>query len=274
MGARQSPTRRFSSSAAQSRTSAGKATEASGRRRPRRPHREDGHAGLMDTGTGTRASSEASPTARTTSRATPVIDNQTALYLGVVAVQSQGIEKGDVTYQIRAEQEAGRLGGARLHIAGRGIGAPSAGPGGAAYAGIAYEVTTEDQARKAVQELAARKVNLEVPGSSVPERPRAAAAAESVQGHHRRRPQARPAGERARVLLHGCRGPCERRHRLPRASGSRQGDGRRAGGVRSMHHNVYVQPNLSPEWNTYWTAALAAGRRSADGVAAGVARRR
>src|SRR5439155_19236839 len=87
-------------------------------------------------------------------------DLNRALYFGVAAVQSQGIEKGDVTYRIRADQEAGKLGGALLHIAGRGIGAPNAGPGAAAYAGIAYEVTTEEQARKAVQELAARKVNL------------------------------------------------------------------------------------------------------------------
>src|SRR4030095_12856791 len=89
-----------------------------------------------------------------------VDDLNRALYFGVAVVQSQGIEKGDVTYQIRADQEAGKVGGARLYIAGRGIGAPNAGPGGAAYAGIAYEVTTEDQARKAVQEVAARKVNL------------------------------------------------------------------------------------------------------------------
>jgi imidazolonepropionase-like amidohydrolase len=87
-------------------------------------------------------------------------DLNRALYFGVAVVQSQGIEKGDITYQIRADQEAGKLGGARLRIAGRGIGAPNAGPGAAAYAGIAYEVTTEDQARKAVQELAAKKVNL------------------------------------------------------------------------------------------------------------------
>src|SRR5437899_10804128 len=93
-------------------------------------------------------------------RETIIGDLNRALYFGVAAVQSQGIEKGDVTYQIRADQEAGRLGGARLHIAGRGIGAPNAGPGAAAYAGIAYEVTTEDQGRKTVQELAAKEVNL------------------------------------------------------------------------------------------------------------------
>src|SRR5262245_43880547 len=93
-------------------------------------------------------------------RDTIIEDLNRALYFGVAAIQSQGIEKGDVTYQIRADQQAGKLGGALLHIAGRGIGAPNAGPGAAAYAGIAYEVTTEDQAREAVRELASKKVNL------------------------------------------------------------------------------------------------------------------
>jgi imidazolonepropionase-like amidohydrolase len=93
-------------------------------------------------------------------RETITDDLNRALYFGVAAVQSQGIEKGEVTYQIREAQEAGTLGGARLRIAGRGIGAPNAGPGAAAYAGIAYEVMTEGQARQAVQELAAKKVNL------------------------------------------------------------------------------------------------------------------
>src|SRR5439155_9388000 len=93
-------------------------------------------------------------------RDTIMEDMNRALYFGIAAVQSQGIEKGEVMYQIRADQEAGKLGGARLRIAGRGIGAPNAGPGGATYAGIAYEVTTEDQIRRAVQELAGKKVNL------------------------------------------------------------------------------------------------------------------
>ena len=64
-------------------------------------------------------------------------DLNRAAYFGVAAIQSQGIERGDVMYQIRADQEAGTLGGALLRIAGRGIGAPNAGPGNAAYAGIA-----------------------------------------------------------------------------------------------------------------------------------------
>jgi imidazolonepropionase-like amidohydrolase len=89
-----------------------------------------------------------------------IADLNRAYYFGVAALQSQGIEKGDITYQIRADQEAGRLGGTRLLIAGRGLGAPNAGPGGAAYANIAYDVTTEDEARRDVQELAARKVDL------------------------------------------------------------------------------------------------------------------
>ena len=87
-------------------------------------------------------------------------DLNRSLYFGLAAVQSQGIEKGEVMYQIRADQAAGKLGGATLRIAGRGIGAPNAGPGGAAYAGIAYEVATEAEARKAVQELAAKKVDV------------------------------------------------------------------------------------------------------------------
>jgi len=86
-------------------------------------------------------------------------DLNRALYFGVSVVQSQGIEKGDIRERIRADRRAGRVGGAQLMIAGRGIGAPNAGPGGATYAGIAYEVTTEADARKAVQELVARKVD-------------------------------------------------------------------------------------------------------------------
>ena len=73
-------------------------------------------------------------------RDTVINDLNRALYFGVSVVQSQGIERG-VLYGIRAEQTAGTLGGAKLLVAGRGIGAPNAGPGAAAYAGIAYEIT-------------------------------------------------------------------------------------------------------------------------------------
>ncbi|HEX8027687.1 MAG TPA: amidohydrolase family protein [Vicinamibacterales bacterium] len=92
---------------------------------------------------------------------TVVNDLRRALYFGVSVVQSQGIETGDVMYQVRADQQAGKLPGTpRLLVAGRGIGSPNAGPGGATYAGMAYEVTTEADSRRAVQELAARQVDI------------------------------------------------------------------------------------------------------------------
>ena len=92
---------------------------------------------------------------------TIVNDLNRALYFGVSVAQSQGIETGDVMYQVRADQRAGKLAPtAMLLVAGRGIGSPNAGPGGATYAGMAYEVTTEAESRKAVQELAARKVDI------------------------------------------------------------------------------------------------------------------
>ena len=183
-------------------------------------------------------------------RDTIVDDLNRALYFGVAAVQSQGIEKGDVTYQIRADQEAGTLGGARLRIAGRGIGAPNAGPGAAAYAGIAYEVTTEDQARKAVQELAARKVDV---------------IKVWVDDRNGRAPRLAPNLFRA-IIDEG------HKHGLPvnahvfyyddavalvnagidglaHLVRDKEMDAALVAAV--VQHNVYVMPNLSPEWNTY-----------------------
>ena len=94
-------------------------------------------------------------------RETVINDLDRALYFGVSVVQSQGIETGDLLYEVRADQQAGKLKPtARLLVAGRGIGSPNAGPGGATYAGMAYEVTSEAESRKAVQELAARKVDI------------------------------------------------------------------------------------------------------------------
>jgi len=112
------------------------------------------------------------------------------LYFGVSTVMSLGIEKGDVMDRIRADQAAGRLGGARLLIAGRGIGAPNAGPGAAAYANIAYEITTEDQAKRAVEELAARQVDIikiwvDDRGGRAPKLPFALSHTVIEQGHAR-----------------------------------------------------------------------------------------
>ncbi len=93
-------------------------------------------------------------------RDTVMNDLNRALYFGISIVQSQGIERGDLLYRIRAEQAAGTLGGAKLLVAGRGIGAPNAGPGAPAYAGVAYEITTAAEARRAVAELAARSADI------------------------------------------------------------------------------------------------------------------
>jgi len=92
-------------------------------------------------------------------RETIVEDLNRALRFGVSAVVSEGIDPGDAAFAIRADQAAGRLGGARLFTAGRGMGAPNAGPGADTYKGIAYDITTEEQGRRAVRELAVQKVD-------------------------------------------------------------------------------------------------------------------
>jgi imidazolonepropionase-like amidohydrolase len=93
-------------------------------------------------------------------RDTVMNDLNRALFFGVSVVQSQGIESGDLLYNIRAEQQQAPVTTARLRVAGRGIGSPNAGPGGATFAGMAYEVTSEADARQAVQQLSARKVDM------------------------------------------------------------------------------------------------------------------
>ena len=183
-------------------------------------------------------------------RETIIGDLNRALYFGVAAVQSQGIEKGDVTYKIRADQESGTLGGARLRIAGRGIGAPNAGPGGAAYAGIAYEVTTEDQARQAVQELAGKKVNL---------------VKIWVDDRNGRAPRLAPNLYRAVIdegHKHGLKVNAHVFYYVDAVDHVNAGIDGFAHLVRDkemddgliaaiVRRNVYVMPNLSPEWNTY-----------------------
>src|SRR5437667_161519 len=189
-------------------------------------------------------------TAENFTRETIMDDLNRALYFGVAAVQSQGIEKGEVTYQIRADQEAGRLGGARLRIAGRGIGAPNAGPGAAAYAGIAYEVATEDQARKGVQELAAKKVNL---------------IKIWVDDRNGRAPRLPPNLYRAAIDEGHKHGLMVNAHIFYHADAvdlvnagingfahlvrDKEMDDALIASI--VRRNVYVMPNLSPEWTTY-----------------------
>ncbi len=79
-------------------------------------------------------------------------------YAGVAAVLSMGTDLGDLPFQIRGEQDSGKLGGALWFTAGRGMAAPNAGPGNAELKPSAYNLTTEEKARQAVREQVARKV--------------------------------------------------------------------------------------------------------------------
>ena len=79
-------------------------------------------------------------------------------YYGVGVIVSLGTDTGDVWSEIRRDQEAGTLGGARLFTAGRGLARPNAGPGAAALRPSAYGVTSEEEGRRYVQELAAEGV--------------------------------------------------------------------------------------------------------------------
>ena len=121
-------------------------------------------------------------------RETIMHDLNRALYFGVSTVMSLGVERGEVMFAIRAEQAAGRLGGARLFLAGRGMGAPNAGPGNPVYANFAYDITTEAEARRAVQEQAAKKVDIikiwvDDRGGRAPKLPIAISRAAIDEGH-------------------------------------------------------------------------------------------
>jgi imidazolonepropionase-like amidohydrolase len=73
-------------------------------------------------------------------------------YYGTGVVMSLGQDTGDLAFQVRDEVIPGA---ARLRTAGRGLTRPEPGRSEAPY-----WINTEDEARKAVQELAARKVDL------------------------------------------------------------------------------------------------------------------
>ena len=81
-------------------------------------------------------------------------------YAGVAAVLSLGTDAGPIADAICAEQRSGTLGGALFRMAGRGIAPPDAGPANAAMKPAAYGVRTEQDARAAVREQAARGVDV------------------------------------------------------------------------------------------------------------------
>ena len=78
-------------------------------------------------------------------------------YYGIAAVQSMGIDKGEIPYEVRADPPPNA---ALFRIAGRGMAMPNAGPGADYWRPVAYGVSTEAEARAAVRELAAKKVDL------------------------------------------------------------------------------------------------------------------
>jgi imidazolonepropionase-like amidohydrolase len=77
-------------------------------------------------------------------------------YYGVAATQSMGIDPGETPYQVRAEPVPDA---ALFKTSGRGMGRPNAGPGQDYWKPVAYGIDTEADGRKAVQELAAKKVD-------------------------------------------------------------------------------------------------------------------
>jgi imidazolonepropionase-like amidohydrolase len=77
-------------------------------------------------------------------------------YFGIAATQSMGIDPGETPYEVRANP----LPDAPLfRTSGRGMGRTNAGPGRSFWQPIAYGIETEADAKKAVQELAAKKVD-------------------------------------------------------------------------------------------------------------------
>jgi imidazolonepropionase-like amidohydrolase len=78
-------------------------------------------------------------------------------YYGIAATQSMGIDRGEIPYELRSNPVPGA---ALFRTAGRGIALPNQGPGAEYWKDAAYGITTEAEARKTVQELAAKKVDL------------------------------------------------------------------------------------------------------------------
>ena len=81
-------------------------------------------------------------------------------YYGVGTIASLGTDAGEIPRAIQRDQRAGSLGGAWLRHAGRGFAPPNAGPGFAAMRAAPYGVTTPDEARTSVRELAGAGVDV------------------------------------------------------------------------------------------------------------------
>ena len=78
---------------------------------------------------------------------------------GVTTIMSLGVNR-DLVYELREEQRKGKLGGATILTAGRGIGVPGGAPGLPAAADKIYRPATAGEARKDVDELAAHHADI------------------------------------------------------------------------------------------------------------------
>jgi imidazolonepropionase-like amidohydrolase len=88
-------------------------------------------------------------------------DLRRSAYWGIGTVMSMGVDPPLYVYEIREETYDGSAGVARLRTAGAGIGGPNTGPQQAAYSrGIAYEVTTAEEGRAAVRDIAPRRPDM------------------------------------------------------------------------------------------------------------------
>ncbi len=87
-----------------------------------------------------------------------IIDHlQRLAYYGVAAARSMGMDADETAFQLRGDNLPGIT---RLLTAGSGIAMPDAGPGRANLKDRAYGVTSEEEAREAVRELAERNVDV------------------------------------------------------------------------------------------------------------------
>ena len=98
-----------------------------------------------------------SPDAYTTENVTAAL-NQFERY-GVTTIVSLGLNR-DLVYQLRDQQRAGKLGGATILTAGRGIGVPNGAPGLNVAPDQIYRPANADEARKDVDELASHHADL------------------------------------------------------------------------------------------------------------------
>ena len=83
-----------------------------------------------------------------------LIDHLTSyLYYGVVAMMSTGTDPGDLPFDLRNGSHPGAL----FRTAGRGLAAPDASTGNLAMRSVPYGVSTDEEARHDVRELASKK---------------------------------------------------------------------------------------------------------------------